>query len=157
MKEEVKRSASKGENEKRDQYTVVLEDLRSHFKAFRENLGFVRKDVSDLRTDLNEVRTDLNEVRTDLNEVRNDLNEVRNDLNEVRTDLNEVRTDLKVVKKTVESHTEMIGRIMIDVEEIKSGMREKVDRNEFNKLEKRLVILEATIFGGKKMHTTRRP
>jgi hypothetical protein len=28
-------------------------------------------------------------------------------------------------------------------------MREKIDRAEFNKLEKRLVVLEATIFSGK--------
>ncbi len=86
---------------KKDQYTVVLEDLRSNFRAFGENLSFVRQKVD-------------------------------------------------YIEKTVDAHTEMIGRIMIDVEEIKSGMREKVDRRDFVKLEKRLVILEATVFGGRK-------
>ena len=86
---------------KKDQYAVVLEDLRSNFKAFGENLDFVRKDLKD-------------------------------------------------VKSAVESHTQMIGRIMIDIEEIKSGMREKVDRRDFVKLEKRLVVLEATVCGGRK-------
>ena len=62
------------------------------------------------------------------------------------------RIDYRVgnVEKKLDSHTVMIGRIMIDVEEIKSGMREKVDRAEFVKLEKRLVILEATVYGGKR-------
>lgn len=108
MKKVVTKSTPKKINEKRDQYTVVLEDLRSNFKAFGENLEFVRNDVK------------------------------------------EVRNELRDVKKTVDSHTQMIGRIMIDVEEIKSGMREKVDRVEFTKLEKRMVMLEAVVFGGKK-------
>lgn len=54
------------------------------------------------------------------------------------------------IDKTVSAHTEMIGRIMIDLEEIKSGMREKVDRKEFTKLEKRLVVLETVVYGGVK-------
>ncbi len=52
--------------------------------------------------------------------------------------------------RKLDSHTVMIARVMEDVEEIKSGMREKVDRAEFVKLEKRLVILEATVYGGKR-------
>ena len=39
---------------------------------------------------------------------------------------------------------------MEDVEEIKSGMKEKVDRSEFVKLEKRMVVLETMVFGGGK-------
>lgn len=101
MKKAVKKTTLKKNDDKRDQFTVVLEDLRSHFKAFGENLNFVREKVES-------------------------------------------------IDKTVNSHTEMIGRIMIDVEEIKSGMREKVDRAEFTKLEKRMVMLEAVVFGGMK-------
>jgi hypothetical protein len=54
---------------KKDQYTVVLEDLRSHFRAFGENLDFIRKDVAE-------------------------------------------------VKHTTGVHTAMIGRIMVELEEI---------------------------------------
>ncbi len=43
----------------------------------------------------------------------------------------------------------MIGRLLIDMEEVKSGMREKIDRKEFTALEKRMVALEALVFGGK--------
>ena len=48
--------------------------------------------------------------------------------------------------RILNSHTEMIGRLMIDVEEIKVGMNEKVSRSEFNKLESRLVSLESFVF-----------
>ena len=52
--------------------------------------------------------------------------------------------------RKLDSHAVMIARVMIDAEEIKSGMHEKIDRKEFSKLEKRLVVLEATVYGGKK-------
>ena len=50
----MKKSAQKGTNtwgspKKRDQYTIVLEDLRSRFKLFGENLSFVRDDTIKLR------------------------------------------------------------------------------------------------------------
>lgn len=104
----MKKTGTKEGSKKRDQYTVVLEDLRSHFKAFGENLGMVRDRVESIDGRLGNV------------------------------------------EKKLDSHTVMIARIMEDAEEIKSGMREKVDRAEFNKLEKRLVTLEAVVFGGKK-------
>ncbi len=52
--------------------------------------------------------------------------------------------------RKLDSHAAMIARVMEDVEEIKSGMREKIDRKEFTKLEKRLVVLETVVYGGKK-------
>ncbi len=107
-KKVVKTVAKKRESTPRDQYTVVLEDLRSNFRAFGENLSIVRDRVEQVD------------------------NRVGN------------------VEKKLDSHTTMIARVMEDVEEIKSGMREKVDRIEFAKLEKRLVVLEATVYGGRK-------
>jgi archaellum component FlaC len=46
-------------------------------------------------------------------------------------------------------HSQILGRLMVDVEEIKSGMREKIDRKEFTALEKRMVALESYVFTGK--------
>ena len=106
---------------KRDQYTVVLEDLRSHFKAFGENLDFVRSDVKGIKETVG----------------------AHND----KLDSHTQKLDSHTQK--LDSHTQMIARIMEDVEEIKSGMREKIDRSEFVKLEKRMVVLETTVFGGK--------
>lgn len=46
-------------------------------------------------------------------------------------------------------HSQILGLLMVDVEEIKSGMREKIDRKEFTALEKRMVALESYVFTGK--------
>ncbi len=46
------------------------------------------------------------------------------------------------VETTLNSHTEMIGQIMSDVQEMKNDLKQKVDRTEFARLEKRVVMLE---------------
>ena len=81
----------KGTSSKRDQYTVVLEDIRSQNKVFGESLSAFRKQTA----------------------------------------------------KTLNSHTEMIGNIMIRLEEIKGELKQKVDYQDFVRLEKRVVHLEA--------------
>ena len=78
----------------RDQYTAVLEDIRSHNKAFGEA-------QSAMRDQLNRV------------------------------------------DKKLDSHTEMIGNIMIRLEEIKSELKQKVDYQDFSKLQIRVAHLEA--------------
>ena len=45
---------------------------------------------------------------------------------------------------------------MVDVEEIKVGMNEKVSRSEFNKLESQLVSLESFVFS-KQAKTSKNP
>lgn len=58
--------------------------------------------------------------------------------------------------KKLDSHTEMIGGVMInieriktDVEFIKSSLKKKVDAEEFEALEKRVMFLESKIISGK--------
>jgi len=46
------------------------------------------------------------------------------------------------IEKTQDTHTEMIGRIMIQLEEIKGELKQKVDYRDFAKLEKRVTRLE---------------
>ncbi len=53
------------------------------------------------------------------------------------------------LSEKLDSHTIILGQLMVDVEEIKSGMREKIDRKEFTALEKRMVALESYVFTGK--------
>ncbi|MBI5798341.1 MAG: hypothetical protein HZB10_00210 [Candidatus Yonathbacteria bacterium] len=45
-------------------------------------------------------------------------------------------------------HTQMIGQLMVDVQEIKTDLKQKVDRSEFARLEKRVIILETRPHAG---------
>lgn len=47
------------------------------------------------------------------------------------------------MNRKLDSHTEMIARIMMQLEEVKSEMRQKVDLQQFSRLEKRVALLES--------------
>ena len=61
----------------------------------------------------------------------------------------DIKKDIKGIKETLDSHTEMIGNLSVnieivksDVEFIKQGLKRKVDADEFAALEKRVAFLE---------------
>jgi hypothetical protein len=67
-----------------------------------------------------------------------------------------VHNDVKEVKRVVDGHTEMIGKLMVNVEvikgdilEIKTDLKQKVDRSEFVRLERRVLSLESLAYGGR--------
>jgi len=91
----------------RDQYTVVLEDLRSQFKVFGEGLLGLNQKVDNHTEKLESITEKLDNHSAIL-----------------------------------DSHTEMIAQIMVNVTEIKHELKQKVDREEFAKLEKRVLMLE---------------
>lgn len=124
--------------EKKD--TAKLENEDPHTTEIKRYLGALSEDFQHRVAAIGEQFGGLNRKIEEF--------EVRFDHIDQRFDRMDQRLDK--MDQTLNSHTEMIGRIMIDIEEIKSGMREKVDRTEFVKLEKRLVTLEAVVFGGKK-------
>ena len=54
----------------RDEYTVVLEDIRSEFRVFGEGLQQVKTDLEEVKTDLGVVKTDLEFVKGELELIR---------------------------------------------------------------------------------------
>jgi predicted ATPase with chaperone activity len=46
-------------------------------------------------------------------------------------------------EKKLDSHAEMIAKMMVQLQEIQSDMKQKVDLQQFARLEKRVVMLEA--------------
>lgn len=64
----------------------------------------------------------------------------------------DIKSDIGGIKKTLDSHTDMIGNLAVnleivkgDVEFIKHGMKRKVDVEEFSALERRVALLEKRI------------
>jgi hypothetical protein len=58
-----------------------------------------------------------------------------------------VRMD--TIDKKLDVHTQMIGQLMTDVQEIKNDLKQKVDRTEFARLEKRVLAIESREYFGK--------
>lgn len=62
---------------RRDQYTVVLESLRSDFKVFGEALSAVRDEVKDNSAKLLRIEAEIINLRTDLEMVKAELAIIR--------------------------------------------------------------------------------
>ena len=61
----------------------------------------------------------------------------------------DIQKDIGGIKRTEETHTEMIGKVMVDIEIIKEdiefikgGLKRKIDTEEFTALERRVALLE---------------
>lgn len=74
---------------------------------------------------------------------------IKEDVSTLKEDVSTIKEDVSSLKKTQETHTEMIGKLMMDmtiikenVEFIKSGLKKKVDQEEFDALVRRVILLE---------------
>ena len=68
---------------------------------------------------------------------------------EIKTDINCIKKDIIGIKGTLDSHTDMTGKLAVDmeivktdIELIKHSFKKKIDVDEFAALERRVLILE---------------
>ena len=112
------KKASSKNTEKKDQYTVVLENLRSDFKVFDEALMGMNK------------KMDAGFKRIDERLDNHDKKFIK------------IANRFDDIDDRFDSHSEMLAKIMVDVTEIKGDLKQKVDRKEFAGLERRTLRLE---------------
>ncbi|MCK4635634.1 MAG: hypothetical protein KAT32_02125 [Candidatus Moranbacteria bacterium] len=76
-----------------------------------------------------------------------DQNDITNrHLNNIEKDVSILKTDMVEVKDRLGNVEEKVDVLQEDVTEIKHKLSEKVDRDEFNALEKRMIKLERLVF-----------
>ncbi len=160
------------------------DDLLRHIGAFSENIrgdvagiaeqvvglyekidevdGRLSKKIDDVKTVvdthtliLNEHSVTLKQHSTILDKHSTILDKHSTILDKHSTILDKHSTILDSYSVILRGHSEMIGRILLDLADVKSGMREKIDRKEFVALEKRMVALEAHVLGGKTKEKTK--
>lgn len=88
-------------------------------------------------------------IRQDIRHLGVLIERVDDNVKLVAEQYGDVKKDTNSIKKTLDSHTEMIGKIMInsvitkeDIEFIKNSLKKKIDVEEFAALERRVVLLE---------------
>src|SRR3989344_1124127 len=86
------------QSSRRDQYTAVLEDLRSHFKVFKESLDSVRDMVAINSERMVKLEIDLTQVKIELTEVRSELVEVKSELVELKSDSEIMKSELAIIR-----------------------------------------------------------
>jgi|SRR3989344_1953945 len=93
---------------KRDQYTAVLEDIRSHNKVFGESLGAVRDELKEVHEELNEVHEEVKDHSRRLSPIEADLEIIKNELAIIRH--NQVTRDEFKLLETRVNRLEKAGR-----------------------------------------------
>lgn len=76
-------------NKNKDYTAVLLEEVRSNFKIFGEELTHVRKkgDMATLRVDMKEVKKDVAMLKGDTAVLKKDMVEVKEELHIIRNEL----------------------------------------------------------------------
>src|SRR3989344_9229727 len=126
------------ESELKGELTDFRKDTEYRFTILTEMTVKNTEDIEIIKTDLNTVKGDLGAVKTMT--VKN-----TEDIEIIKTDLNTVKGDLGAVKTMTVKNTEDIEIIKTDIEFIKSGFKKKVDLEEFEHLERRVVLLEKKV------------
>jgi chromosome segregation ATPase len=129
-----KESQKTKENKTRDQYTVVLEDLRSNFKAFGESLDFVRNDVSSLNKKVDRMDMRLERVEGDVVLLGNNVNSLKNNVNSLKNNVNSLKNNGNSLNQKLE-------RIDKRLEKIERG-NVFPTKDEFKLLDSRILHLE---------------
>ena len=95
-----KESNNKGvyRSTKRDQYTVVLEDIRSQFRVFGEGLSYVSDTLDEHTKQFKEIRSDITEIRGDISAIKDRLTAVEERLINVEMELEFVKEQLSIIR-----------------------------------------------------------
>lgn len=117
-----------------------------HTEEIKHYIGIVAEDFQHRLSAIAEQFSGLNEKIDKNTEMLNEKIDKNTEILNTHTlILNEHSKILDNHTEMLDTHTEMIGHLMIDMEEVKVGLQQKVSRDEFNKLESRLVSLEAIV------------
>lgn len=96
----MKKAVSKENSAKRDQYTVVLEDLRSHFRAFGENLSITRDRVERMDEAVARTEKEVMHLRLRVGNIEGSNQEIKEELALIRHSLI-TREELKYLESRV--------------------------------------------------------
>ncbi len=103
---------------KKDQYTIVLEDLRNQFGFFGEALQFTNQNIVEINQNIVEIRSELSSLnqRTGRLEMKvdvlsSDVYVLKNDMSVVKSDIKEIKTILNKNDDKFDDHEERIGHL----------------------------------------------
>ena len=96
-----------------------------------------------------DLHTEIRHLGVMVEDTNKNVRMIAEQYGDITSDIDGIKSDIGGMKKTLDVHTEMIGKMAIDVEMIKSdvefikqGIRRKVDIEEFGALERRVALLE---------------
>ncbi len=126
-----------------ENYTqVLLEDIRSQFKAFGENLELVKEKGDATYEKVGELAEDIDMIKVELVGIHEELKEHSSILQDHSKILKEHTDILHEHSKTLNEHTAILNEHSEELHIIRHDLKEKIGRDEFKLLEDRVMRLE---------------
>jgi chromosome segregation ATPase len=95
----MKKSSVKNSSKKKDQYTIVLEDLRGQFKVFGESLADVKRDVKAVKKRVDETFEEVGNIKVEITEIKSDITEIKGEIVEIKKRLDSIEKRLDRLEK----------------------------------------------------------
>ncbi len=134
----------------KDYVAVVLEEVRSNFKAFGETLDFVRmrgdatfEEVGRVREGLEEVKDNQILMQADINVLKEDVSVLKQDVSVLKEDVSVLKQDVKQINVRLDNIEQEVFAIRNEISALKPALIQKTDIEFLNKLEARLTRVES--------------
>jgi chromosome segregation ATPase len=114
-------------------FTVVLEDLRSQFRAFGEALQSQREHFD---TRFSKLEAELGIVKSDVASLKSDVAVLKSDVAVLKSDVAVLKSDVALMKVAILENTRELADHGRQLREIRVALDNKVDRSELEVLSK---------------------
>ena len=135
MKKEIKKTKLKPRKKaevKRDQYTVVLEDVRRQFGVMKEGFSGVREDIKRLEEKVDDNHRETNSNFKILFKFRNEMTDFKNETN----------NNFKVSFEYLSKIDDRIQVVESEIADLKNVLKSKADLDRLMQAEKEIVIIK---------------
>lgn len=127
-----KKSNKKDKKYSQDHVAVILEDMQSQFKAFGDGQKGLIDEMKMIKEETETIKERLESLTDKVNENHIELLGFKE----------ETKNNFKAVAENFSEMNDKIDDVQNDVRDIKQNLSTKVEQEDFNKLEKRVVKVE---------------
>jgi chromosome segregation ATPase len=126
-------------------FDVIAEDLKDNLKIIAEQVGTNTEKLQEHDERFNKIEGKLQEHDKKFNKIEEKLQEHDERFNKIDEKFNKIEGKLQDHDDRFNKIDESLEIIKLDIEFIKNELKQKVSRDEFAALEKRVARLEAKI------------
>jgi chromosome segregation ATPase len=130
---------------KKDQLTVVLEDMNSQFKAFGESLDVVKRNLKVVKKRGDEIFEEVGNIKVEITAIKMNATEMKKEITGIGTELTEIKTRLDSIEKKLNRIENKPAEAQAEIESLKKESMEIKSCSDDKDVQERLNIFEARI------------
>jgi len=105
----------KNDGDKLDYLVSAIGDIKIEIKD-------IKTDMSGMKDDINSLKSDVSGLKTDVSSLKSDVSGLKNDVSILKSDVSEIKSVLKDVKRRGDATFEEVGKIRVEMSEMRDEM-----------------------------------